>query len=546
MKYDFNPGPSSRTVTVASVLVVSLVTGGWLLERGTRVGFEPTKAEAARLFDDVFDHVHRFYVDSIGENKMYRMAVDGMLYELEDPYTSLLAPDKLGRLNETTSGNYAGIGVQVDVRDGWMVVIAPTPGSAAERAGIQPGDRIVEVDGRSTRGWTQAEATKALRGKAGTRLAVKIERPGMAAVMALSLTRTPIHQSAVRRVAILPNSVGYLDLKAFSDSTEREVTTAVNALLKRGMKSLILDMRSNPGGLLEQGLRVSDLFLDPGEKIVSLRGRTPEANREYDDSTAQRWPALPIVVLVDDRSASAAEIVAGALQDHDRAVIVGESTYGKGSAQTIIPLADVGALKITTARWFTPSGRSISRPLERNGGGADDFDREPAKKRENREYRTDAGRVIYDGGGITPDVMESDSAHVLATRELQDALGRKVGLFRDALTDYALALKGRREVTSQQFTVTQRMLDEVWARMVSRGVAIDRSVYDASAPVVSSLLAYDIARYVFGPEAEFRRRVAGDRAIRSALEISAGTGSQSALIRRASEKQKAQRSTSDQ
>jgi len=544
MKYDFNPGPSSRTFTVASVLVVSLVTGGWLLERGTRVGSEPTKAEAARLFDDVFNHVNRFYVDSIGRNQMYRMAVDGMLYELEDPYTSILAPDKLGRLNETTSGNYAGIGVQVDVRDGWMVVIAPTPGSAAERAGVQPGDRIVEVDGRSTRGWTQAEATKALRGSAGTRLAVKIERPGMAAVIPLRLTRTPIHQSAVRRVAILPNSVGYLDLKAFSDSTEREVTKAVNALLKRGMKSLILDLRSNPGGLLEQGLRVSDLFLDPGEKIVSLRGRTPEANREYDDSTTQRWPALPIVVLVDDRSASAAEIVAGALQDHDRAVIVGESTYGKGSAQTIIPLPDVGALKITTARWYTPSGRSISRPLVR--GGIDDFDREPAKKPENRQYRTDAGRAIYDGGGITPDVIESDSAQVLATRELQAALGRKVALFRDALTDYALALKGRREITSQQFTVTQPMLDEVWARMVSRGVAIDRSIYDASAPVVSSLLAYDIARYVFGPEAEFRRRVASDRAIRSALEIIAGTGSQSALIKRASEKQKAQRSASEQ
>lgn len=529
-------GSQARTGTVAFILLVSLIAGGWFVERGTRFGAVPSRAEAARLFDDVLSHVGRYYVDSLDAPALYRKAVDGMLYELEDPYTTLLAPEKLGRLNETTSGNYAGIGIQADVRDGWMVVIAPTPGSAAERAGIQPGDRIVQVNGRSTQGWTIGEAMKAFRGNAGTTVALMVERPGMGAAIPLKLTRTPLHQSAVRRIAILPNGVGYLDLKAFSDSTEREVARAVDALLKRGMKSLVLDMRSNPGGLLEQGLKVSDLFLDAGQKIVSLRGRTAEANRDYSDSTAQRWATLPIVILVNDRSASAAEIVAGALQDHDRAVIVGESTYGKGSAQTIIPLPDSGALKITTARWYTPSGRSITRPIDR--GDDDEAERATSK---TQRYRTDAGRTVYDGGGITPDVMESDSATVRATRELQGALGRKVVLFRDALTDYALTLKGRREATSQSFVVTKEMLDEVWTRMVARGVVIDRSVYDASAPVVSALLAYDIARYVFGPEAEFRRRVANDQAIRTALSLATGAGSQAALIARASEKQKAQR-----
>jgi len=198
---DINPGMRSRTVTVGALLMISLVTGGWLLERGTRGGPVTTTAQAARLFDDVFTHVSRSYVDSLGASAMYRMAVDGMLYELEDPYTSLLAPDKLGRLNETTSGNYAGVGVQVDVRDGWIVVIAPTPGSPAERAGIQPGDRVVEVDGRSTQGWTLEESTKAFRGKAGTSVAMRIERPGSLGSIPLTLTRTPLHQSAVRRVA---------------------------------------------------------------------------------------------------------------------------------------------------------------------------------------------------------------------------------------------------------------------------------------------------------------------------------------------------------
>jgi C-terminal peptidase (prc) len=495
----------------------------------------PTKAEAARLFDDVFAKIARSYVDSIDTSAIYRKAVDGMLYELEDPYTSLLAPDKLGQFNEATSGNYAGIGLQVDVRDGWIVVIAPTPGSSAERAGIQPGDRVVEIDGKSAHGWTLEDAMKSFRGKAGTSVALKIERPGIVAAMPVSLERQPLHQSAVRRIAMLPNSIGYVDLKAFSDSSDREVARAVDALVSKGAVSIILDLRSNPGGLLEQGTRVADLFLDKSQRIVSLRGRTPEANRDYTDTTAQRWPKLPLTVLVDDRSASAAEIVAGALQDHDRAVIVGEPTYGKGSAQTVIPLGVDGGLKITTSRWYTPSGRSISRRLTR-----DDSDTDPNTDESKKKYKTDAGRVVYDGGGITPDVMESDSAYTATARMLQGALDRKVGVFRDALTDYAISLKVSNSVTSPDFVVTQQMLDELWKRMTARGIVMDKGVYDESASVVKLLLAYDISRYVFGPDAEFRRRVANDHAIATALTLATGASTQRALLDRASARQQQQ------
>jgi carboxyl-terminal processing protease len=533
---DLKPGLKSRTIIVASLLLVSMVTGGWLLERGTRSGPLSTRAEGARLFDQVFARVSRNYVDSMETGTIYKMAVDGMLYELEDPYTSLLPPDKLGRLNEVTSGNYAGIGVQVDVRDGWIVVIAPTAAGPAERAGIQPGDRIVEVDGRSTQGWTMEEATQAFRGQPGTTISMRIERPGVLGSMPLTLERKALHQSAVRRTAILPNGVGYIDLKAFSDSTDRELARSIEALLAQGAKSIILDMRANPGGLLEQGTRVADLFLSRGQKIVSLRGRTPEANREFVDSTAQRWPNLPLTVLVDDKSASAAEIVAGALQDHDRALIVGEPTYGKGSAQSIIPLGDVGGLKITTARWFTPSGRSISKKLNRDDS---DFDSSPVTV-DKRRYRTDAGRIVYDGGGIAPDVVESDSAYTAQIRQLQTVLGRKVGLFRDALTDYALSLKGSNTLRSPQFVVSDAMLDDVWKRLTQRGVVMDRGIFDESAPVVKQLLSYDIARYVFGPEAEFRLRVQNDKAIATALQLATGAATQQALLDRAASKQQQQ------
>ena len=530
-----NPGPRARTGAVGAVLVVSMITGGWLIERGTRAGPVQTRAEAARLFDDVFTRISRNYVDSIDVPAIYRKAVDGMLYELEDPYTSLLAPDKLGQLNETTSGDYAGIGIQVDVRDGWIVAIAPATGGPAERAGVQPGDRIVEVDAKSAKNWTLEEAMRAFRGKAGTTVSLRIERPGFAAAIPLKLVREPLHQSAVRRIAMLPDGVGYVDLKAFSDSTQRELSRAVSAIVAKGAKSLIIDMRSNPGGLLEQGTRVADLFLDKNQRIVSLRGRTPDATRDYVDSTAQKWPALPLTILVDDRSASAAEIVAGALQDHDRAVIVGEPTYGKGSAQTIIPLGEAGGLKITTSRWYTPSGRSISRRTTR-----DDSDTDPEADKK-KEYKTDAGRTVYDGGGITPDVLESDSAYTTSARILQTVLGRKVSVFRDALTDYALSLKVSKTIPSPKFDVTPQMLDEVWKRMVARGVVMDKGVYDESSSVVKLLLGYDIARYVFGPDAEFRRRVENDYAIRSALQLAKGATTQRALLDRAKGRQEQQR-----
>src|SRR3954447_46834 len=317
----------SRTMIVAGTMLAALVTGGWLLQRGARTGTFTTY-EGAKLFESVFRRIQNDYVDPVSDSALYAKSVDGMLYELRDPYSTFLPPDRFARLNESTSGNYAGLGVEVDLRDGWLIVVAPLPGGPAERAGLQPGDRIIDIAGKSTKGWTNEEASKLLRGKPGTMVSLKIERPGIAEPLDFRLERMTIHQSAVRRVSMLGDGAGYVDLKAFSDSTAKEVSGAVGALLARGMKTLIVDLRTNPGGLLTQGVRVSDLFLNEGQKIVSMRGRLPETNRDYADTANQRWPDLPLIVLVDGRSASAAEIVAGALQDHDRAVIVGTPTYG--------------------------------------------------------------------------------------------------------------------------------------------------------------------------------------------------------------------------
>jgi carboxyl-terminal processing protease len=340
--------------------------------------------------------------------------------------------------------------------------------------------------------------------------------------------RNTIHQSAVRRSALLADGVGYIDLKAFSDSTAKELTGAITGLLSRGMKTLVLDLRTNPGGLLTQGVRVSDLFLNEGQKIVSMRGRLPEANREYADTAGQRWPQLPLMVLVDGRSASAAEIVAGALQDHDRAVIVGTPTYGKGSAQSVIPFGADGGLKITTARWFTPAGRSITRRQPN-----DDEDEEDLPPITRSRFRTDAGRLVYGGGGITPDVIAGDSTVPASEANFMRALGAKAGHFRDAITDYALFLKATRAVNTPDFVVTPAMREEVWKRMQTRGIDIPRAAYDEAEPIVSRLIGFDVARYALGGDAEFMRRAAGDKALQKALAMARGATTEQELLKKA-------------
>ena len=526
MKINFpSSSARARTMIIAGTFVGAIVTGGWLLQRGASIGTF-TAYEGAQLFESVFRRIQNDYVDAVTDSALYRKSVDGMLYELRDPYSTFLPPDRFARLNETTSGNYAGLGVEVDLRDGWLIVVAPMPGGPAERAGLQAGDRIIELAGKPTKGWTIEEASKVLRGKPGTTVTLKLERPGVSTPIDLKVQRTTIHQSAVRRASLLGDGVGYIDLKAFSDSTAKELNGAIASLLSRGMKTLVLDLRTNPGGLLNQGVRVSDLFLNPGQKIVSMRGRLPDANREYADTAKQRWPQLPLLVLVDGRSASAAEIVAGALQDHDRAVLIGTPTYGKGSAQSVIPFGADGGLKITTARWFTPSGRSIARKLPAD----DDSDDAPLPGRQR--FRTDAGRTVYGGGGITPDVIAGDSTTPAAETNLLRALGANAGHFRDAVTDYALNLKATRAVTSPDFVVTPAMREEVWQRMKARGIDIPREVYDEAEPLVSRVIAFDIARYVFGSEAEFQRRASVDKPLQKALELARGAKTEHDLLKK--------------
>ena len=521
------PGASrkrSRTIAAAVSFVTLLLLGGWWAGRDltaeTRQARPPLGG--ARLFDQVVAAVAQKYVDSLDGSAIYDRAVAGLLRELKDPYTTYLAEDRLRRLNEQISGTYAGVGLQIDIRDGWPVVIEPIIGGPSERAGVLVGDRIVLVGKESTRGWSRDETSKAIRGAPGSSVTFTVER-GDSRVN-FTLLRDKVHLRAVQRVQLLQNGVGYVDVNVFSAQTATEVTAAVDSVLKLGARSLVMDLRGNPGGLLEQGVAVAELFLDRGQSIVQLRARPGTQPQVFTDSQPQRWPTLPLAVLVDRASASASEIVAGALQDHDRAIVLGVTSFGKGSAQNVYPLSSGGALRLTTARWYTPVGRSINRPVprDRDEEFADTADATLPDTVRPR-FRTDAGRTVFGGGGITPDVISGDTTTPLQVQSLARAMGKNAVAYRDALAKRAQMQKPR--MSGPGDPVTPAILDALYSDLVGRGVAPPRSVFDSAAPWISRSLGYEMTRVAFGAEADFMRRMQDDSALQRAMELLQGARS---------------------
>ena len=513
------------------VSVISFLSGGWLLQRGTAAG--GNVYQQARLFDDVLGHVSAYYVDSLGETDLYEKATEGMLEQLKDPYSVLLTGDDYKALTEQTSGNYAGLGIQIDVRDGWITVVAPLPETPAERAGIQTGDQIIEVDGKSTEGWKNDEAVKALRGAAGSRVTITVRRAGITDPIKYPLTRAQIHIRSVPAGTLFDAGVGYISLNPVSETSAGELRQEITAMKKKGMKSLILDLRSNPGGLLDQGVEVSDLFLDAKQEIVSTRGRARGSTKQFFDDVRQTWPELPIVLLVNEGTASAAEIIAGALQDHDRAVVVGTPTFGKGLVQTLFPLGEGVALKLTTARWYTPSGRTIQRTVESEEEqleqaaleasdtlvGEPDPSASDSAIKARPVYKTGAGRIVRGGGGIVPDIVIRSDTLTEAEREFVKALGDDAPLYRDVVTGFALEQKSAKGVSSESFSITPAMRQQIYDRLKQKGVKLTRDEFDMGGRLVDLQLGNEIARYVFGRRAEFRRQAGNDRQLQTALDL---------------------------
>lgn len=309
------------------------------------------------LFSDALTFIRQNYVDEVKAKDLIYGALKGMLASL-DPYSQFMDPDSFKEIKVETKGEFGGLGIEISIKDGLLTIISPLEDTPAHKAGIKPGDRIVKIDGESTKDITLLDAVKKLRGKAGTDVTLTILREDERRIFDIKVTRAVIKIESIKGVTILEDNIGYIRLTEFQERSPRDLESALKKLKSEGMDSLILDLRNNPGGLLDVAVKVADKFIERDKDIVITKGRAKEMEVTY---RAKEKPqnAFPLVVLVNGGSASASEIVAGAIQDNKRGIIVGTKTFGKGSVQTVIPLKDESALRLTTAKYFTPSGRVI-------------------------------------------------------------------------------------------------------------------------------------------------------------------------------------------
>ncbi len=512
-----------RRLTLIAIVLLPVFAGGFLVQN-TRT------TDGARVLDQVLNLVSQRFVDTVSAAALYEKAAKGLVKELNDPYSELFTPKELAGFSQQTSGKYAGIGMQIEDQQGSITISKVFPHTPAEGAGVREGDKILYVDTLSTRGWTTQKVSDYLIGTPGTKVTVKFGRPGVAEPITTNFTRKVIHIPAVPYAIVLDNRIGYVPVQRFNETSADEVKSAVARLAKEGVKGVVLDMRGNPGGILEQSIAMSNLFLNSGQEIVSVRSRSNET-QSYNTRGSATFPTLPITVLTDEYSASASEIVAGALQDHDRALVVGQTSFGKGLVQTLFPLDGGYALKITTAKWYTPSGRSIQRERKFENGrfveALPDTNETETKKKARPAYRSAGGRLVYGGGGVAPDVLVRDDTLTTAEQAFAKSIAPKSQEVYVAIADYALELA---RSAKTDFKVQPQWRDELYNRLVAKEVKVERAQFDGAARYIDRLLELRVARAVGGDSTAKRRDLAFDAPLRTALELMEKGGTQRELF----------------
>jgi carboxyl-terminal processing protease len=514
-----------RTAAVASLLLLPMAAGGFLLQGA------PSRS-TPRLFEQVLSIVANRYVDSLQSSAIFEKASMGLVRELNDPYSELLPPKENEVFNRSVGGRYGGVGMLLEaqtVPGGTRIAVARVfPHTPAEEGGVLEGDQIIKVDTLPITGGTKIDSvSNALRGTPGSTVNVTYARPGVTVPIKLSFKRAVIHVPAVPFSMIVGDHIGYIPLQTFNENTADEVQAAASKLVAEGAKGLVLDLRDNGGGIVEQSLAVASLFLKDNQPIVNVRGRnTPD---EIARASSGHLPAQPpLVILTDGNTASASEIVAGALQDHDRALVLGTTSFGKGLVQSVFPLDGGYALKITTGKWYTPSGRSIHRERKLVDGRLvetkpDSLETE-AEKKARPVFKSDAGRNIYGGGGITPDVIVPDDTISTMEQEYYRAIAPKAQAWITTLNQYAFELKG----SPKTYTITPDMHAELQRRLTTAGVVTDPKFDGIATKLLDRELDRRVARLVLGDAGAKERALAEDHQL--SIQLLTSTRSQDGLL----------------
>lgn len=465
------------------------------------------------LFNQVFQLVEHTAVDSIPQDSLYQLAARGLITEIGDPYAGILSPEQRAAFERNQLGNrYAGTGMTIRNALGAVTAYRIFPGSPAEKAGLKAGDLMVRIDTTSIRGWRSDSVTTLLLGAAGTPVRVTYERVGVPDSTTVTLERAVISVAAVPFTMMLDSTVGYIPITRFNDVAAADVAEAVLHLESEGAKRYILDLRGNGGGELFQALRMAGLFLPLGSEVarVQHRGKPPEVYRVNQEPLL---PNAPIVVLVDGGTASASEIVSGSLQDQDRALVVGTRSFGKGLVQTQVVLNSGWAVRLTTGKWYTPSGRSIQ--AEHTGLGDGHFVEDSTSGGKRPIYHSASGRDIIGGGGITPDLIIQPDTASTAERKLARSLGSSAATLQAIIFEVA---RDAAATAKPNFTVQPAWRDQVIERAEQDKLPATPAEWQAATTTLDRLLDNEIAGLAFGDSAAFAHRIPNDLVLQAAMQ----------------------------
>ena len=505
------------SLTLAVAVLATTLFGGFY---GNLLFGSPVQSDVQkrlREYTDLLSAVTANAPEDLGSDKFVYSSIDGMLRTL-DPHTSFLEPKEYSDMQDRQKGSFYGLGILVTKRNDQVTVITPLEGTPAARLGIRAGDVISEVEGTPTEDLALDEVVKRLKGPKGTTVHIKIMRVGMREPIPLTIVRAAIPTNSISNTLMIRPGVGYIRIKDFTATTVRELDESIEKLRGEGMQKLVLDLRQNPGGLLDAAVGVADHFLDKGQMIVYTKGRTADSAQDYVAPGKHDKLNLPLVVLVNRGSASASEIVAGAIQDHDRGLVIGETSWGKGLVQSVYNLQYGAGLALTTSKYYTPSGRNIQRDYSSFydyyvADESDESNETPLKDR--KQFKTDTGRIVYGGGGITPDVFVKPAQLSRATQLLE---------VRSAIFNYAVEYAAAHPDVNKDLVITQPILDAFTTYSASKDIAsVDEIRAALQKPndrkYIERALKAEIVAAKYGFDASYPFRLQGDNQVERALEL---------------------------
>jgi carboxyl-terminal processing protease len=523
---------SSRFYPVVVLAVVLSALAGGLFGSSAMAMFgnnataQDDVTQQYRVFTAALSAIDREYVEEVPSDRLVYGAIDGMLKTL-DPHSSFFDPKQYAQMRERQEGHYSGLGIQIQAIDGDITVMSIFEGSPAYKQGLRRGDIIARVNGEDAKGWTSDNAVKHLKGPKGTTVAISLRRRGYEGLIDMEVERDDVNITTVRGAFMLDKEAGYIKLADFSETSNDEVGAALKRLTNSGMKRLVFDLRDNPGGPLDQAIHIANRFLPRGDLIVYTRGRTNNSDQDYRATEESDYTQLPLLVLVNRNSASASEIVSGALQDHDRALVVGETTFGKALVQSVYRISGGAGLALTTGRYFTPSGRMIQRPWD---GTFDEYLtytlRDQTGEREHTAAQlkyTDARRKVYSGGGIEPDKFFVGPVEGFNPTRFGRTLVAR-GTFQNFTDQFTAegdtrlsAANKNKKAIAKGFQVTDAMLADFKTSLKSQRVIIDEDAFKKDETFIRAMIHYDIDVALFGVSEARRNLITRDPQTQFAL-----------------------------